>query len=85
VAYYKAFITDYSANNGMYIYTSRPCGNSDKITTDYQLDNYAQYLYSYSNQCIYMWLTNYYCCQLQFSLDTANSQLVITLTEIYKN
>jgi len=85
VAYYKAFITEYQSNNGMHIYTSRPCGNNDKITTEYQLNNYAQYLYSYPNQCLYMWLTNYYCCQLQFSLDTANSELIITLTEIYKN
>ncbi len=85
VTYYKAFISEYKSYNGRYIYTSKPCGNNDKLTTDYQLNNYAQYLYSNPNQRIYMWLTNYYCCQLQFSLDTANSELVITLTEIYKN
>ncbi|MBP3583999.1 MAG: hypothetical protein J6K44_08140 [Clostridia bacterium] len=81
VAYYKAFITEYQ-DAGEYIYTYKSYGDN-KLTTESQINSQANSLYSNSNAKIYMYLTTSYSCELRFSLDTDNSQLIITLEMVY--
>ncbi|MBQ8584123.1 MAG: hypothetical protein IJ488_05905 [Clostridia bacterium] len=83
IAYYVAFMNEYMSYNGMNLYTGRPCTSIFKLSAT-GVNSHARSIYN-GNSKLYMWLTNYYCCELNFSLDTSASALVITLEEVYKN
>ena len=81
-AYYVAFMTEYTSSGWNKIYNSRPCGNSDIIPArnfEYYAENIINHDYN-----LFMYISLYYSCQIDFTLDTEASALIITLSEIRK-
>ncbi len=83
IAYYVAFMSEYLSYNSKNLYTGKPCTSIYKLSSS-SVESQAQSIFDNDSK-LYMWLTNYYCCEIDFSVDEYNSTLTITLEELYKN